>query len=298
MSQNIGHTYSGGEQQRVSDRFAAIGGNAIVYTYPSGDADIVCAAERIFTPPGWEAAEDFARKGRVGPAPAKREKGKKSEGEDQLRSMRRARAKLRRLALSNEFDFFVTLTLDKERIDRYDPKAIMQKVNRWLDNMVRRHGLRYILVPERHKDGAIHFHGFFAGEGLKAVDSGTISLPGEKAPRRWIHEAQRAEWLQQGGHTVYNLPQWEYGFTTALRLYGTYSAAVGYVCKYIGKQDGERPMGRWYYSGGALKEPPKEYATLDYRELLVDYSGEAVEFEIPGTKMVVVHHKNTKGDSK
>lgn len=291
MSQ-FGHTYSGGEQQRAADRFAAIGGNAIIYTYPSGDVDIVCAAERSFAPPGWEAAEDFSRQGRNGPAPAKREKGKKSEGEDRLRSMRRARAKLRRLALSNEFDWFVTLTLDKDRVDRYDPKAIMQRMNRWLDNMVRRHGLRYVLVPERHQDGAFHFHGFFAGHGLQAVDSGTISLPGEKSPRRPADEAQRAEWLSAGGHIVYNLPQWDLGFTTAIALYGTYSAAVGYVCKYIGKQEGERPMGRWYYSGGALQEPPKEYATLDYRELLVDFSGEAVEFEIPGTKMVVVHHRN------
>ena len=294
MSQ-IGHAYSGGDQQCAADRFASIGGNAIVYTYPSGDVDILCAAERIFRPSGWEAAEDFSRRGRNGHAPAKREKGKKSAGEDRLRSMRRARAKLRRLALSNEFDWFVTLTLDKERVDRYDPKAIMQRMNRWLDNMVRRHGLRYVLVPERHKDGAFHFHGFFAGHGLQAMDSGTISLPGGGSPRRPADEAQRAEWLALGGHVVYNLPQWDLGFTTAIALYGTYSAAVGYVCKYIGKQDGERPMGRWYYSGGDLKDPPREYADLDYRDLLEEYAGEAVEIEIPGTKMVVIHHRNMEG---
>ena len=291
MSQ-IGHYYQSGEQQTAADRFLEIGGNTIVYAYPNGDWDALCAAERIFLPPGWEAAEDFSRQGRKGPPPAKREAGKKSEGADMLRSMRRARAKLRRLALSNEFDWFVTLTLDKDRIDRYDPKAIMQRMNRWLDNMVRRHGLRYVLVPERHQDGAFHFHGFFAGHGLQAVDSGTISLPGQGKPRRPANEAQRAEWLAQGGHIVYNLPQWDLGFTTAIELYGTYSAAVGYVCKYIGKQEGERPMGRWYYSGGALKEAPKQYASTDYRGWLVDFPGEAVEFEIPGTKMVVVHHRN------
>ena len=290
MSQ-IGHTYSGGEQQQITDRFAAIGGNAIVYIYPSGDVDTICAAERIFLPPGWEGAEDFARAGRSGPQPAKREKGKKSQGEDMLRSMRRARAKLRRLALSNEFDYFVTLTLDKKRIDRYDPQSIMKQVNRWLDNMVRRHGLRYVLVPERHKDGAIHFHGFFAGEGLEAVDSGTIDVPGSKKPRRPRDDQERAAWLEAGGHVVYNLPQWGYGFTTALRLYGTYSAAVGYVCKYIGKQEGERPMGRWYYSGGDLHEPRKEYAVLDYRQLKEDFASSAVEFDIPGTKMLVIHEK-------
>ena len=275
-----------------------IGGNAIIYSYPNGDFDIVCAAEKIFKPAGWESSEDWssprpdgAGAGECGAArpagdqmefpldnsalPAPRQKGKKSEGEDRLRSMRRARAKLRRLALANEFEWFVTLTLDKDRIDRYDPRAIMQKVNRWLDNMVRRHGLRYVLVPEQHKDGAYHFHGFFAGD-VEAVESGHYD---------------------SSGHMFYNLPQWEYGYTTALRLYGTYSQAVAYVCKYIGKQDGERPMGRWYYSGGGLKEPPKLYATLDYRELGEQYQGEAVEFAIPGTQMMVVHHR-TSGDGE
>lgn len=267
MSQ-IGHSYSGGEAQRASDRFADIGGNAIIYTYPNGDYDIVCAAEKTFAPTGWEAAEDHSRPGKA--RPAAREKGKKAEGDDRLRSMRRARAKLRRLALSNEFDWFVTLTLDPQKIDRYDPKAIMQKVNRWLDNMVRRHGLRYVLVPEQHKDGAYHFHGFFAGD-IRAVESGHYD---------------------SAGHMFYNLPQWEWGFTTALRLYGTYSQAVAYVCKYIGKQEGERPMGRWYYSGGDLREPDKLYVTLDYRGLGEQFQGEAVEFAIPGSQMLVIHHRN------
>lgn len=250
-----------------------IGGNAIIYTYPSGDWDLVCAAERTFIPGGWEESLG-AGEGRQA-RPAAREKGKKAEGEDRLRSMRRARAKLRRLALANEFQWFVTLTLDPARIDRYDPKAIMQTVNRWLDNMVRRHGLRYILVPEQHKDGAYHFHGFFAGD-VEAVPSGHYD---------------------QQGHEFYNLPQWGYGFTTALRLYGTYSAAVGYVCKYIGKQEGQRPMGRWYYSGGGLSEPDKLYATLDYRDLTREYPNEYVEFSIPGSQMVVIHHREENKQS-
>ena len=267
MSHLIGHRFSGGEQQSVQDCFDELGGNAILYSYPNGDYDIVCAAERSFKSSGWESA--FAAEKPSPVRPAAREKGKRAEGDDALRSMRRARAKLRRLALANSFEFFVTLTLDKKEVDRYDAKAIMAKVNRLLDNMVRRSGLRYVLVPEQHKDGAWHFHGFFAGDGLKVIDSGV----------RW------------DGREVYNLPQWTPGFSTAQRLYGEYSAAVAYVCKYIGKQQGQRPMGRWYYSGGKLAEPVKEYATLDYREIVHTFGDECVEFEIPGTMMAVVHHR-------
>ena len=241
--------------------------NGIVYTYPGGDIDIICCSNPIFREPGWEAAgwgEDRAK-----PAPSPREKGAKSQGADMERSMRRARAKLRRLALANGFDYFVTLTLYPAKIDRYDGAAVTRALGRWCDNMVRRHGLRYILVPERHKDGAFHFHGFFAGEGLKAVDSGV-------------------EW---DGRPVYNLPQWTLGFTTAQALYGEYSAAVGYCCKYIGKQEGERPLGRWYYSGWALKEPDKTYCDLEYRSVLSDHSEAAAEFSIPGSKLLVIHTK-------
>lgn len=261
MSQ-IGHYYSGGD----------IGGNAILYAYPSGDVDIICAAEKWFMPPGWEASEDYTRPGNA--RPAKREKGKKSEGADMERSMRRARANLRRLALSNEFRYFVTLTLDPAKIDRYDGAAVTRALGQWCDNMVRRHGLRYVLVPERHKDGAFHFHGFMAGPGLIAADSG----------------------VQWDGRPVYNLPQWSLGFSTAQELYGEYSAAVGYCCKYIGKQAGQRPLGRWYYSGGDLRKPEKTYASLDYRGLRDDFDRDAVEVEIPGSKLLIIHTKSVLTD--
>lgn len=239
--------------------------NSCIYTYPDGSADLICCSNPIFREAGWEAAwgEDQRAK------PAAREAGKKSEGADMERSMRRARAKLRRLALANGFDYFVTLTLDPARIDRYDPAAVTKALGRWADNMVRRHGLRYILVPELHKDGAIHFHGFMAGSGLIAKDSGI-------------------EW---DGRPVYNLPQWTLGFTTAQRLYGDYHAAVGYCCKYIGKQNGQRPLGRWYYSGGALKEPEKVLADLDYRAV-----DNAVEFSIPGAKIKVLRQQGGQNE--
>lgn len=244
--------------------------NAVVYTYPDGSQDLLCCTSPIFREPGWESAwgeEVAAAKQR----PQPRESGAKAQGADMERSMRRARAKLRRLALANGFEYFVTLTLDPAKIDRYDGGAVTKALGRWADNMVRRHGLRYILVPEMHQDGAFHFHGFMAGDGLQAVDSGITRV----------------------GRPVYNLPQWGYGFTTAQRLYGDYHAAVGYCCKYIGKQAGERPLGRWYYSGGALAEPEKVYADLDYRAV-----ENSVEFSIPGAKIKVSRMKGMENDGK
>lgn len=219
-----------------------------VRIYPDGSYDIIAANVEVFdTSPKPPKA---AKKSNVS-----RETSTKADGEGKPkappkpenieRAMRRARAKVRQLALANEFEWFVTLTLDPEKINRYDPVEVVRKMSQWCDNRVRRKGLKYILVPEHHQDGAIHFHGFFNGA-LEAVDSGLTD---------------------KNGHKVYNLPDWTWGFTRAVRLYGDYHAAVGYTTKYIGKGTG-KIGGRWYYSGGDLAVPEEKEINLTYHELM------------------------------
>lgn len=203
--------------------------------FPDGSREVLVCEKPIFRAEGWEergrkAGKD--RRPREPPSP-----------EGPGRAMRRARAQVRELALCNPFRWFVTLTLDREKIDRYDVGEITRRLNVWLDNNVRRRGLAYVLVPERHKDGAVHFHGLFT-DSLEAVDSG--------------HQ-------DGGGHAVYNLPRWGFGFSTAIELYGDYGRAVSYVCKYIGKGT-EKIGGRWYYSGGQLARPEVSYFDMSLRQ--------------------------------
>ena len=231
---------------------------AKIYTYPCGVQDIVASSCPDFGEKGWEEVGVKAkRQKRLSADPA---------AEDMERSMRRARSKLRRLALANEFRWFVTLTIDPQKCDSFDGAAVVKKLNAWCSNMVQRHGLKYILVPERHQSGRIHFHGFF-NDCVKPVDSGHTDSQ---------------------GHTIFNLPQWSLGFTTAIELYDDYTRAVGYVCKYVGKQ-GEKPAGRWYYSGGALVEPSVQYAEISPAELAAEYGDRAFVFYPPGKQMAVVN---------
>lgn len=197
------------------------------------------------------------------------------------RSMRRARVKVRDYCLSTDMKYFCTFTLDQEKIDRYDIKVITNKLNRWLSHQVQRRGIAYVMVPELHQDGAIHFHGMLT-EGLEVVDSGTIIPRGEDRPRRPRSDEQERAWLRAGGRKVYNLPGWPYGFTTALQLEGCYEAAVNYVCKYISKGLGESPGylpckvgGRWYYSGGALGRPDVEFFNSNMEDLQDAFGGSA-----------------------
>lgn len=258
--------------EKSKNPFVGVDGSTIkhyakVYTYPCGIQDIVASTSPDFGPKGWEKSESNAK--RCAPAGAHREKRSEPLGEDLQRSMRRARAKLRRLALANDFRWFVTLTIDPEKCDSFDGAAVVKKLNAWCSNMVQRKGLKYILVPERHQSGRIHFHGFF-NDCLEVVDSGHTD---------------------RQGHTIYNLPQWSLGFTTAIELYDDYTRAVGYVCKYVGKQ-GEKPAGRWYYSGGDLREPEVTFAEISPAELVAEYEERAFVLYPPGKQMAVVNGIN------
>lgn len=213
------------------------------------------------------------------------------------RAMRRARVKVRDYALSTDMKYFVTLTLDKAKINRYDIHEITKVLNMWLNHQVERRGLTYVMVPELHADGAIHFHALFNGA-LEAVDSGTIIPFGEDKPRRPRSAWQRADWLRRGGRIVYNLPGWPYGFTTALELEGNYEKAVNYVCKYISKglnTDADsipvKVGGRWYYSGGDLGHPEVEFFNANMEDLECDFGNAARRIhaeDLVGVDMIVV----------
>ena len=236
--------------------------NAQIKRYPDGSAVVKVFSRPIIREAGWEAAGGPERREATTEGEEQGAKGKTPEAASLARSKRRARNAVFDLAMATDFEFFVTLTVDQAKLDRYDHAEVFKHLHDWLDNNVRRHGLTYVLVPELHKDGAIHFHALF-NDALRVVDSGTISLPGGGKPKRPRSAAQRAAWLAAGGQPVYNIPGWEWGFTTAIRLYGDTAAAVGYVVKYITKSEAKLG-GRWYYSGGELRRPRIGYADLGY----------------------------------
>lgn len=240
-----------------------IGSTGRLKVYPDGTRELLVCDKPIFTGGGWERSgwDDI-------PSPRKAKDLESSNECSSERALRRARAQVRDLALCTPFRYFVTLTLDKSKIDRYDMAEITRRLNVWLDNRVRRKGLAYVLVPEYHKDGAIHFHGFF-NDALRAVDSGRCD---------------------SRGHSVFNLPDWTYGFTTAIELYGDYHAAVSYVCKYIGKGS-TKIGGRWYYSGGQLGRPIVEYVDISIRDVEAEEGAYSFQISEAGLSFALLRLK-------
>jgi hypothetical protein len=178
------------------------------------------------------------------------------------RSRHRAIVAIRDILDCNVFEWFVTLTLDKEKVgSRYDYSEFIRHLRSYFSNGVQRHGWKYLAVPEFHKDGALHLHAVVSGD-LSAVYSGTVSVPDRKKPITEKY-ARRLGYSDNYMQPVYNLPNWHYGFSTALRVYGDRKALRNYIAKYITK-DSQKIGGRYYFSGGSLSRPVYEYGLLDF----------------------------------
>lgn len=242
----------GGHMVRIRAPERSITHTARATVYPDGRVRLLVSDVPIFREPGWEAVGEPRQRRKRGP----------DEGpspENLARSARRARQRLYDLAWANpQLRWFCTLTLDADVVgDRYDVGIQGNRLRRWLDNQVRRRGLAYIIVPEYHRDGAIHWHGLF-NDALDYVDGGTVIRPEGGRSYRPGTDEERARVIAAGGHVVYNIVQWRFGFSTAVQLYGRRESAVGYVSKYICKaQEGGHGHigGRWYWHGGQLVEP-------------------------------------------
>ena len=205
------------------------------------------------------------------------------------RSKRRAKNAIFDLILCNDFDCFVTLTLDKNKIDRKDYNVIIKKLNTYLDNRVRRNGLLYVGVPELHKDGSFHFHFLCNASALKLVDSDTVIVKGHKKPIK-NKTADRYGVPLDERRTVYNISDWSLGFTTAVKTYGSIEAVAHYIGKYITKSEGGKVGGRWYYSGGKLQRPVLTYQRVSFNAF-DDYT---YSFDCSGGRFKVVKYNGNK----
>lgn len=81
-------------------------------------------------------------------------------------SLSRSRRFIREISLCNNFTHFVTLTVNKEMCDRYNIDVCQEHLRHILKNYKKLHSdFKYILITEKHKDGAFHFHGLMKGLG-------------------------------------------------------------------------------------------------------------------------------------
>ena len=83
-------------------------------------------------------------------------------------SLSRARRIVLEYALCNDWKYFCTFTLDKEKYDRFNLEVFKKDFTQWIRDQRKKYkklGLdldaKFLLVPELHNDGAWHIHGLF-----------------------------------------------------------------------------------------------------------------------------------------
>lgn len=119
------------------------------------------------------------------------------------------------LARSNVWDWFFTLTFNPEKVDSFDYDSAKKALSIWLNNVKKKcPDMVYLLVPELHKSGRIHFHGLFSKcDDLGFADSG--------------HRTKK-------GQVIYNVGSYKLGWSTATRVDDN-TRVTKYLSKYITK---------------------------------------------------------------
>lgn len=78
----------------------------------------------------------------------------------------RSKSKIFEYAMCNEFEYFITLTIDQEKYNRENLKVYYKSFSKFLNNYNAKYHtkIKYLFIPELHKDGkSWHMHGLISG---------------------------------------------------------------------------------------------------------------------------------------
>ena len=174
-------------------------------------------------------------------------------------SLRRTVICMNMLLGMNDFDWFWTLTFDRERIDRTDDKQVFNCYKKYIDNIKHKYpSFKYMCFPERHEDGCFHFHLLTAGLSVKQmglVNSGKVccswATKKNGIASKEYYEKTKHKFLNKetDGEPIYNITTFAYGYTTVSRIVSR-ERCNSYVKKYVEKALGSTEVfkKRFYYS--------------------------------------------------
>lgn len=166
---------------------------------------------------------------------------------------------------NTDFCFFFTGTFDPKRWDRTNFRELHNSLTRWL----RRRGIKYILIPEPHKDGSIHFHGLFNETIVPFLTEFNLK---QKLPKKITDRIK-------DGHLVFDCPDYAkmFGWVSIERI-RSFEATANYVSKYVSKsfdnQNARFSYHRYFCSKGLKRpefilKPNKSYS--NYEQICSSY---------------------------
>jgi hypothetical protein len=143
-------------------------------------------------------------------------------------NLSRTRSKIFEYACCNEWQYFVTVTISKDKYDRYNLDEYRKSFSHWLRNKYNRNGqkIEWLFIPEKHKDGSWHMHGLINGLTGKDLQEFTTDM---HIPYRLLNRLKQ-------GVKVYNWTAYadKFGYCT-LEPIKNMDAVCKYITKYICK---------------------------------------------------------------
>ena len=104
----------------------------------------------------------------------------------------------------------------------FSTKKVTKKLKSWLDYQRKRNPeMRYLIIPELHKSGRIHFHGVFSDVKNWSLSPAINPYTGES--------------IIENNKQVYNLDNYKLGYTTVSKVENI-EAVSHYISKYITKE--------------------------------------------------------------
>lgn len=255
--------------------------NAKVRFTRDGMCLVTCFDKTRYKEPGWEYSEPFYDGPLEKPEPKRTKTKRKPTEQEQEKNKRdaliRAKKKVFEIASANEWHYMVTFTLNKDKVDRYDPEEVQKKFSNWLSNMVQRKELKALIIPEYHPtDKAIHFHGLI-NDTLSFTFSDTYKVKGIKKPMRIRKLTNLGKKPTDSDvKPVYNIDEYKLGFSTAIPLDEqltdtdvdkNVTRVSHYITKYCTKEL-ERIFGSYYMAVGKIeRQLPFVLCNMDFNEL-------------------------------
>lgn len=205
------------------------------------------------------------------------------EAEEHCKTVSRTatKNKIYNIARSNTWDWFITLTFDREKVNSTNYDEVTRRITQFMNNIRKKKcpDMVYLIVPELHKDGKhYHFHGLLTNvDGLHFTESGKTD---------------------KSGHTIYNIREWNYGFTTATRVQDA-ERVSSYITKYLTKDcDMELKNKKHYLCSHNVNRTKAEYGVVDEEGLLQAY-GENITYaknvKIPAARQSINYYEFKKG---
>lgn len=172
--------------------------------------------------------------------------------------------------LIKPWKYFLTLTFDPERVNSNNYNDVSDALKKWINNMKHQNPqMEYVIVPEPHKSGRIHFHGLF-----------------RNVPNWLLTEARNPKTnrlIKKNGVQVFNLNNYKYGYSTVSVVKDLTAVSV-YISKYMTKELLNLSYKKRYWSSRSLELPKVEYAM---------FNEESLKFYIDDKNIVSEHKVNS-----